>query len=169
MTDAELEERLRSLPPRKPYYGRGYGWLFTRHIMQADQGCDFDFLETGSAPQSPNPTYSERTTILDATTRDRLAKVSTATLTTALFKRGLRNQFLQDVSPVARKGRNMVGPAFTLRYIPAREDLNGLDVFQNPAHPQRVAIRPARPATCSSSTAARMRAQLPPAASSSPG
>ena len=77
---------------------------------------------------------------MDATTRDRLAKVSTATLTTALFKRGLRNQFLQDVSPVARKGRNMVGPAFTLRYIPAREDLNGLDVFQNPTHPQRVAI-----------------------------
>lgn len=77
---------------------------------------------------------------MDATIRDRLMKVSTATLTTALFKRGLRNQFLQNVAPVAPKGRNMVGPAFTLRYIPAREDLNRLDVFLDPAHPQRVAI-----------------------------
>lgn len=73
-------------------------------------------------------------------TRDKLMHVSTATLTTALLKRGLRNQFLQDVRPVAAKGRNMVGPAFTLRYIPAREDLNGLDVFRNPQHPQRVAV-----------------------------
>ncbi|MBX3530130.1 MAG: ribonuclease activity regulator RraA [Rhizobiaceae bacterium] len=77
---------------------------------------------------------------MDASIRDRLMKVSTATLTTALFKRGLRNQFLQNVAPVAPKGRNMVGPAFTLRYIPAREDLNRLDVFLDPAHPQRVAI-----------------------------
>jgi regulator of RNase E activity RraA len=77
---------------------------------------------------------------LDETIRDRLMKVSTATLTTALFKRGLRNQFLQNVAPVAPKRRNMVGPAFTLRTIPAREDLNRLDVFLDPAHPQRVAI-----------------------------
>src|SRR5690606_30488692 len=77
---------------------------------------------------------------LNPTTRDQLTRVSTATLTTALFKRGLRNQFLQGVSPVAPKGRNMVGPAFTLRYIPAREDLNPLSVFQNPQHPQRHAI-----------------------------
>ncbi len=34
----------------------------------------------------------------------------------------------------------MVGPAFTLRYIPAREDLNPLSVFQDPKHPQRDAI-----------------------------
>ena len=73
-------------------------------------------------------------------TRDLLSKVSTATLCTALYKVGLKNQFLQDVHPVAPKGRNMVGPAFTLRYIPAREDRNGLDVFTNPDHPQRVAI-----------------------------
>ena len=73
-------------------------------------------------------------------TRDRLTAVSCATLTTALFKRGLRNTFLQDVRPVAPKGRNMVGPAYTLRYIPAREDLNDLSVFRDPAHPQRVAV-----------------------------
>lgn len=73
-------------------------------------------------------------------TRDKLMGVSTATLATALFKRGLRNVFLQDVHPVAPKSKNMVGPAFTLRYIPAREDLNDLSVFLNPDHPQRAAV-----------------------------
>src|SRR3546814_14204964 len=73
-------------------------------------------------------------------TRDKLMKVSVAALATALFKRGLRNQTIQDVRPVRPKGRNMVGPAYTLRYIPAREDLNQLDVFRNPAHPQRKAV-----------------------------
>jgi len=73
-------------------------------------------------------------------TREKLSAVSCATLTTALFKRGLRNVFIQNVRPIAAKERNMVGPAFTLRYIPAREDLNPITVFQNPEHPQRAAI-----------------------------
>ncbi|PCJ82439.1 MAG: ribonuclease activity regulator RraA [Hyphomicrobiales bacterium] len=73
-------------------------------------------------------------------TRDKLMGVSVATLSTALYKRGLRNQVIQDVRPVKRKGKNMVGPAFTLRYMPAREDRNTLAVFQNPDHPQRKAI-----------------------------
>lgn len=72
--------------------------------------------------------------------REKLMNVTCATLTTALFKRGLRNVFLQNVQPVLAKGRNMVGPAFTLRYVPAREDLNNMEVFKNPKHPQRVAI-----------------------------
>ena len=82
---------------------------------------------------------------LQAETRAKLMTVSTATLCTALFKRGLRNQFIQDVRPVSPKGRNMVGQAFTLRYIPAREDLNQIDVFRNPAHPQRAAIETCPP------------------------
>lgn len=69
-----------------------------------------------------------------------LEQVSVATLATALFKRGLRNQVIQDVRPVAPKGKNMVGPAFTLRYMPAREDRNQLIEFRNPKHPQRHAI-----------------------------
>ncbi len=73
-------------------------------------------------------------------TKEKLMGVSVATLATALFKRGLRNQVIQDVRPVAAKGRNMVGPAFTLRYIPAREDRNTLAEFRNPDHPQRKAI-----------------------------
>lgn len=82
---------------------------------------------------------------LDPGTREQLLHVSTATLCTALFKRGLRNQFLQGVHPL-RPGRpNMVGEAFTLRYIPAREDLNSINVFQNPDHPQRKAVEDCPP------------------------
>jgi len=77
---------------------------------------------------------------METKTRNALMGVSVATLATALFKRGLRNQVIQGVNPVARKGRNMVGPAFTLRYIPAREDRNQLVEFRNPEHPQRVAV-----------------------------
>lgn len=78
-------------------------------------------------------------------TLKQLAHVSVATLATALFKRGLRNQVIQDVRPVRPKGRNMVGPAFTLRYIPAREDRNTLEVFRNPQHPQRHAVETCPP------------------------
>jgi regulator of RNase E activity RraA len=79
------------------------------------------------------------------TTRDQLSRVSTATLCTALFKRGLRNQFIQDVRPLNPATPNMVGEAFTLRYIPAREDLNPLTVFQDRSHPQRQAVEQCPP------------------------
>ena len=36
-------------------YERGYGWMFSRHILQADQGCDFDFLETTFGAPVPEP------------------------------------------------------------------------------------------------------------------
>lgn len=78
--------------------------------------------------------------VLSEATRDRLLRASTASIATALFKRGLRNQAIQGVQPVARKPRNMVGQAFTLRYMPAREDRNPIAVFRNEDHPQRVAI-----------------------------
>jgi regulator of RNase E activity RraA len=74
----------------------------------------------------------------DTLTRLRLA--STATITTQLFKRGLRNAFLQGVRPLGSVGANLVGPAFTLRNIPAREDLDHVGVFTDPTHPQRRAI-----------------------------
>lgn len=83
--------------------------------------------------------------VLSNETRDKLRKVSTASVATALYKRGLRNQFIQDVSPVNWKGEVMVGQAFTLRYIPAREDRNPLTVFRNADHPQRVAMETCPP------------------------
>jgi regulator of RNase E activity RraA len=82
---------------------------------------------------------------LSAETRQKLKTVSTATLTTALFKRGLRNQFVQDVRPLNPAGEPMVGEAFTLRYIPAREDLNPITVFLNRDHPQRKAVEDCPP------------------------
>ena len=87
--------------------------------------------------------------MLKPETRNKLMGVSTATLCTALFKRGLRYQFIQDVRPVNTqrelKTPNMVGEAFTLRYIPAREDLNPISVFQDRAHPQRKAVEDCPP------------------------
>ncbi|MDZ5699977.1 ribonuclease activity regulator RraA [Chelativorans sp. M5D2P16] len=83
--------------------------------------------------------------ILSDETRTKLKTVSTASIATALYKRGLRKQFIQDVVPVSPKKENMVGQAFTLRYIPAREDRNPITVFRNPDHPQRVAIEECPP------------------------
>lgn len=78
---------------------------------------------------------------MDSALRDKLRGVSTATLASALYKRGLRNQMVQGVLPLsAPKGGSMVGPAYTLRYIPAREDLNSMNVFRNHEHPQRKAV-----------------------------
>ena len=84
-------------------------------------------------------------TTLKPETREKLKTVSTATLCTALYKRGLRNQFIQDVRPLNPDLGNMVGEAFTLRYIPAREDLNPISVFQDRAHPQRKAVEECPP------------------------
>ncbi len=72
--------------------------------------------------------------------RELLAKVSTATLATALFKLGFRNVFLQDVGLLNPKAPRMVGEAYTLRYIPAREDLDHIGVFEDRLHPQRKAV-----------------------------
>ena len=82
---------------------------------------------------------------LTAETRQQLMQVSVATLCTALFKRGLRNQFIQDVHPLNATLPNMVGEAFTLRYIPAREDINPISVFLDRTHPQRVAVEQCPP------------------------
>lgn len=77
--------------------------------------------------------------------KTKLKAISTATLATSLFKRGLKNQFIQNVSPLKLNGESMVGPAFTLRYIPAREDRNTINAFKNPEHPQRRAIEQCPP------------------------
>lgn len=74
------------------------------------------------------------------TTREKLRKTSTPTVATILFKMGLKNQFIHGVKPLKTGKPTMVGEAFTLRYIPAREDLNPITVFRDPNHPQRVAV-----------------------------
>lgn len=68
-----------------------------------------------------------------------LRTVSTASLTTQLLKRGLQNTFMHGVVPL-RPDLRMVGYAFTLRYIPAREDLDRSTDYNNWTNPQRVAV-----------------------------
>ena len=83
--------------------------------------------------------------MLSSYSREALKKVSTATLTTVLFKRGLRNVFIQGIFLLNRAAPRMVGEAFTLRYIPAREDVDQLGAFEGRGHAQREAIEACPP------------------------
>jgi regulator of RNase E activity RraA len=84
-------------------------------------------------------------TVLTAEIRSQLQAASTATLTTQLFSRGIRNAFLYGLRPLNAASCNLVAESFTLRYIPAREDIDVISVFEDPAHPQRRAIEEAPP------------------------
>ncbi|HVL23428.1 MAG TPA: ribonuclease activity regulator RraA [Thermomicrobiales bacterium] len=74
-----------------------------------------------------------------------LRQASTATITTQLFKRGLRNVFLNGLVPLNPEHCRFVGEAVTLRNIPMREDLDTLDIFSNPETPQRKAVETVGP------------------------
>src|SRR5258708_26871238 len=88
---------------------------------------------------------SNSMTKLTDVTRNKLKTVSTATVATALFKRGFRIQMIQDVHPLHADQPVLVGEAFTLRYMPAREDLNKLEVFRDRSHQRRKAIEDCPP------------------------
>lgn len=75
-----------------------------------------------------------------------LAKVSTATLTTVLLKKGLRNVWLRGTRPLKAGQPRLVGRAFTLRFVPAREDLATPESWASPIS-TRAAIE-AMPAGC---------------------
>jgi dihydroxy-acid dehydratase len=55
VSDEEIEARRALWSPPGDKFGRGYGWMFSQHILQADKGCDFDFLETGFGPAIGEP------------------------------------------------------------------------------------------------------------------
>jgi dihydroxy-acid dehydratase len=55
VSDDELARRKAAWTAPPPRWERGYGWMFSRHILQANEGCDFDFLETGFGAPVPEP------------------------------------------------------------------------------------------------------------------
>lgn len=70
--------------------------------------------------------------MLDKKTVDTLSRVSTATITTVLLKKGLRNIWLRGARPLRDGQARLVGPAFTLRFVPAREDLATPESWSSP-------------------------------------
>ena len=55
VSTGELTDRRAAWVKPKPKFERGYGWMFSRHINQANDGCDFDYLETGFGASPPEP------------------------------------------------------------------------------------------------------------------
>lgn len=84
-------------------------------------------------------------TPIDAETLALLSQSSVATICTQLFKRGYRNTYLAGLRPLNGSRARMVGEAFTLRYIPAREDLDVVEAFDAVDHPQRKAVESVAP------------------------
>lgn len=83
-------------------------------------------------PYEPQP--------LGAETRAQFASVTVATLTTQLYKRGIRSACIGGVHPLNPEASRVVGPAFTLRHIPMREDITRWEIRTDPEYPQRKAI-----------------------------
>ncbi|MGD0107911.1 MAG: ribonuclease activity regulator RraA [Rhodopila sp.] len=69
---------------------------------------------------------------LDNNTIATLSNISTATLTTVLLKKGLRNVWLRGTRPLRTGQKRLVGHAFTLRFVPAREDLATPESWNSP-------------------------------------
>lgn len=55
VSEVELEKRRQNWKAPEPRFGRGYGWMFSSHVRQAHEGCDFDFLETSFGPAVGEP------------------------------------------------------------------------------------------------------------------
>ena len=69
---------------------------------------------------------------MDPSLRTALQDVTTATLTTVMLKRGIRTTWLKGTMPYATADKRIVGPAFTMRFIPAREDLATPEACKSP-------------------------------------
>jgi dihydroxyacid dehydratase/phosphogluconate dehydratase len=55
VSDAELSRRRSAWSPPPPRFARGYGWMFTQHILQANEGCDMDFLQSQFGDSAGEP------------------------------------------------------------------------------------------------------------------
>ena len=83
-------------------------------------------------------------TLKDAT-REKLLHVGSATVANMLFKRGFRNVYLLGLAPLATDQPQLVGPAYTLRFIPAREDLDTMANYGRSDNLHRRAIEECPP------------------------
>lgn len=70
--------------------------------------------------------------MLNPAIKAKLEQITTATLTTVLLKKGLRNVWLRGAKPLTPQSKRIVGPAFTLRFVPAREDLATPESWASP-------------------------------------
>lgn len=77
---------------------------------------------------------------LDPTVIEKFRKISTATLATRLFAIGLRQQYLVGISPLNPTLEGFVGEAYTMRFIPAREDLDTLESLAGPDNLQWIGV-----------------------------
>lgn len=89
--------------------------------------------------------YDPQLKPLDPAVLAKLARVSTATLATRLFAVGLRQRFLVGLSPLNTDLDGFVGEAFTMRFIPAREDLDTLDSLHQEDNLQWLGVESLRP------------------------
>ncbi len=76
----------------------------------------------------------------DDSVREQLRTVNVSTLTTCLFRRGFRSRLIDGVRPINVGAARMVGEAFTLRFIPAREDIDVMAAYADETHVQRRAM-----------------------------
>lgn len=83
--------------------------------------------------------------VLSATTRAKLAKVGSANVANALLKRGFRNVYLLGLQPLSQDQEQLVGPAYTLRFMPAREDIDSMANYSRNDNLHRRAIEECPP------------------------
>jgi regulator of RNase E activity RraA len=79
-------------------------------------------------------------TPLEPALLEELKTTNTATICARLFRRGFRNVLLRNVRPLRNRAAPLVGPAYTLRFIPAREDIDGFGAKPDPNEVQREAF-----------------------------
>ena len=80
------------------------------------------------------------TYMLKAPTREKLMRVGTANIANVLLKHGFNNVIMHGISPISTTQEQLVGPAYTLRFIPAREDLSKMSNYSREDNLHRRAI-----------------------------
>jgi regulator of RNase E activity RraA len=91
-----------------------------------------------AAPSAPSPELS-------AETRAKLGKVGSANVANALLKRGFRNVYMLGLQALSQDQSQLVGPAYTLRFMPAREDIDSMANYSRDDNLHRRAIEECPP------------------------